>query len=80
MCMSTPKAPEAPKAVPPPQPAPVPTPEEVAPSSRESNRVARLRRLRSGLASTIKTSTQGVLEGGGSLYDSGAGGKTKLGA
>jgi hypothetical protein len=72
MCMSTPKAPEAPKAVPPPDPAPMPTPDETAPASAESGRKSRLQRMKAGLHSTIKTSPQGT--GGSGLYDS------KLGA
>ena len=79
MCISTPKAPEAPKASPPPAPAPVPVPEEVAPQSAESSRTSRLKRLRAGLASTIKTSPKGVLGTGEDLYSS-MGGKTQLGA
>lgn len=78
MCLSTPKAPEAPKAIAPPAPSPRPSAEETAPQSAESSRRNRLRRLRSGLASTIKTSAQGILNTG-SLYAS-ATGKTKLGA
>jgi pyruvate/2-oxoglutarate dehydrogenase complex dihydrolipoamide acyltransferase (E2) component len=78
MCVSTPKAPEAPKAVAPPAPAPTPEAEEVSVSSAEDTRREKLRRLRSGLASTIKTSAQGVLGTSGSMYDQSQG-KTKLG-
>jgi len=79
MCVSTPKAPEAPKALPPPDPAPVPTPDETSTQSAEQSRRARLQRLRAGLASTIKTSPKGVLTTGEGMYSS-MGGKTKLGA
>ena len=81
MCSSmfkTPKAPEAPKVMPAPDPAPTPTAEEPAVQSTEDTRKSRLKKMRSGLASTIKTKPSGLV---GSLYDSGSSaGKSMLGA
>jgi len=61
-----------------PAPAPRPTQSEVVVSDEESRR-KRLQRQRMGLASTIKTSSKGIL-GQGAELSSGQSGKKTLGA
>lgn len=74
-------SPKTPDISPPPAAAPAPTitPSEVSSQSSEEARRKRLQQLRSGLASTVKTSARGIVGSGPELQQSGAG-KTKLGA
>ncbi len=49
-----------PAAPPPPSPAPVPLPEQASPAAGNEAQQKQLQMMRNGLASTIKTSPQGV--------------------
>lgn len=68
-----------------PTPAPDPAPTPIAPSEVESiatseERRQKLAKMRQGLASTIKTSAQGVAGAGSDLLQQTIMGKDKLGA
>lgn len=79
MCYSSPEAPSN-KPAPPPPPAPTIMPSEVSAQSTESAKQKRRESLRSGLASTIKTSARGITGAGPELISpSLLGSKTKLG-
>lgn len=71
MCFSKPKTPSVP---PTPSPAPIPTPVETSPMAAEDVRRQRIKQLRAGFASTIKTSPVG-----GVFQENKAQLKTKLG-
>jgi len=76
MCFGgSPKTPELP---PTPAPSPVPMPANVEPVTTESQRAQRVKRLRQGILSTIRTTPAGVI-GTGSDLNQGEGKKT-LGA
>ena len=68
------------QAAPAPSPTPTITPSESESMMSESERRNRLKRLRSGMASTIKTSPKGVTGEGTDLMGPSLLGKDKLGA
>lgn len=71
--------PEAPPATPVPDPAPTPTPSDVSPQITQQERLAKLKKMRFGLASTIKTSPKGITGAGADLTNRSLQGKPKLG-
>ena len=86
MCFfNKPKAPDPVVVTPPPNvsqpPAPTPTvqPSTVSPQQQAETRRKKLARLRSGLASTIKTSARGIT-GSGADLSAPASGKQNLGS
>lgn len=80
MCFGgKPKTPAV-QAAPEPSPAPVITPSESESMVSEAERKNRLKRLRAGLASTIKTSPKGVAGNEADLMSQSLTGKDKLGA
>lgn len=75
------KQPEIPALEPIPTPAPSPTvtPSVVSAQSAEAVRKNRLKSIRTGLASTIKTSPMGVTGSGSDLFPTAQNNKDKLG-
>jgi len=72
----------APAVEPIPEPAPQPAPmaTEIAPQVTADTRRRKIRQLRYGMLSTIKTSPQGITGTGANLYAESAGKKETLGA
>ena len=72
-------SPEPPAPTKPPDPAPTPTPSDVSPQISQEERRRKLKNLRFGLASTIKTSSKGISGAGADLTNRSLQGKKKLG-
>lgn len=73
MCLfSSPKQPSLPPPTPPPPPQPVPVPTEVAPQMSADQRRRTVEKLKKGLASTIKTTPQGLVGKGPELTQTAA--------
>jgi hypothetical protein len=77
MCIGS--KPKAPAVTPAPAPSPIPAPSESSPQGVDAERRSRLKKLRHGLMSTIKTSPRGLTGEGAELSGMSAG-KAKLGA
>lgn len=72
--------PPAPTPTPAPAPVPSPVPTDVSPQKTAEQRINRIKALKFGALSTIKTSPQGVAGAGSDLYTPTATGKKVVGA